>query len=81
MTKEAPTGEIRSYNEGTLIRMTWQPSEWDFESTLQIRVLPAKTGTTISIHHDKMQNGEQRQAMHRHWSEVLDKLGELIKEE
>ena len=56
------------------------PPEWDFASTLQIRVMPAKTGATISIHHEKMQSGEQRQAMHRHWSEVMDKLEALIKE-
>jgi uncharacterized protein YndB with AHSA1/START domain len=78
-TKEGTEGEIRSYTEGSLIRMTWQPREWDFVSTLQIRVMPAKTGATISIHHEKMQNGDQRKAMHTHWSEVLDKLGSLIK--
>ena len=79
-TREGTTGEIRSYNDGSLIRMTWQPPDWDFASTLQIRVLPAKTGSTISIHHEKVQSGEQRQAMHHHWSDVMDKLGALIKE-
>jgi hypothetical protein len=72
-------GEIRSYSEGSLIRMTWQPPEWDFASTHQIRVLPAKTGATISIHYEKMKNGGQRKVMHSHWSEVLDRLGSLIK--
>ena len=38
-----------------------------------------RKGTTISIHHEQMRSGDQRQAMHRHWSEVMDKLGELIK--
>ena len=77
-TKEGTYGEIRSYNDGSLIRMRWQPPDWDFESTLQIRVNPARTGATITVHHEKMQNGDQRAAMRAHWSEVLDKLGALI---
>lgn len=77
-TQEGTTGEIKSFNEGSLIRMTWQPPEWDFASTLQVRVLPAKTGATISFHHERLQNGDQREAMRRRWSTVLDKLAALI---
>jgi uncharacterized protein YndB with AHSA1/START domain len=77
-TSEGTYGEIRSYNEGSLIRMRWQPREWDFESTLQIRVTPAKTGATISFHHERMRNGEQRAAMRQHWTETIDKLASLI---
>jgi uncharacterized protein YndB with AHSA1/START domain len=80
-TDEGTTGEIRSYSEGSLIRLRWQPPEWDFASTLQIRVTPAKTGATISFHHEKLENREQRVAMREHWSEVLDKIGSLIKED
>jgi uncharacterized protein YndB with AHSA1/START domain len=77
-TDEGTKGEIRSYDEGSMVRLRWQPADWDFESVVQVRVQPAKTGATISFHHEKMQNGEQRQAMQRHWSGVLDQLGELI---
>ena len=77
-TAEGTSGEIRSYNEGNLIRMRWQPPEWDFESTLQIRVMPAKTGATITFHHERMRNGEQRAAMHQRWSDALDRLAALI---
>jgi uncharacterized protein YndB with AHSA1/START domain len=79
-TEEGTTGEIRSYNEGSLIRMTWQPRQWDFDSTLQIRVQPARTGTTISVHHERLKNGEQREAMRAHWTEVIDKLRGLIQD-
>jgi uncharacterized protein YndB with AHSA1/START domain len=77
-TKEKTTGDIRSYSEGSLIRLTWQPSKWDFASTLQIQVAPAKKGATISIHHEKLENGEQREKMREHWSDVLDKLENLL---
>ena len=78
--EDGTKGEIRSYTEGSLIRMTWQPPQWDFASTLQIRVSTAKKGSTISIHHEKLENGDQREDMRRHWSAVLDKLGALIKD-
>lgn len=80
-TDEGTTGEIRSYHEGSMIRMRWQPPEWDFESTLQVRVNPAKTGATISFHHEMLQDGEQREAMRQHWSAVMDKLGTLFEGE
>lgn len=78
-TDEQTVGEIRGYDEGRLIRMRWQPQGWDFASTVQIRVLPAKRGATISIHHEKLANGEQREQMQRHWSAVLDQLELLVK--
>lgn len=77
-THDGTTGEIRSYTVGSLIRMTWQPPDWDFASTVQIRILPAKTGATFSIHHEKMQNGDQREAMRARWGAVMDQLQSLI---
>lgn len=77
-TQSGTVGEIRSYTEGSLIRMTWEPSEWDFASTLQIRVLPAKTGATISIHHERMHNSDQREAMRQHWTAVIEAIGRLL---
>ncbi|MBI5931723.1 MAG: SRPBCC domain-containing protein [Chloroflexi bacterium] len=77
-TAENTKGEIRGYDEGRMIRMRWQPEGWDFATTLQIRVLPAKRGATISFHHEKLANGEQREQMQRHWLEVLDQLEWLL---
>ena len=65
-TEEHTVGEIRSFVEGSLIRLTWQPQDWCFRSTLQIRLLPAAKGTTISIHHEKLHSGDQREAMRLH---------------
>ena len=64
--------EIRSYEQYSLIRMKWQPPGWDMNSTLQIRVRPAKTGTTISVHHEWLENAAQREAMRVHWTTVLE---------
>jgi uncharacterized protein YndB with AHSA1/START domain len=78
-TTTKTSGEVRSVQEGSLLRMTWQPQGWDSASTLQLRVMQAKNGATISIHHEKLQNGDQREEMLAHWSGVLDGIGDLIK--
>jgi uncharacterized protein YndB with AHSA1/START domain len=66
--------EVRSCTPNSLLRMRWQPKDWTMPSTLQLRVLPAKTGTTISIHHEWLQDAEQREAMRVHWTNILDTL-------
>jgi len=66
--------EIRSYDHGSLLRMRWRPPEWDFDSTLQVRIKPATSGMTISVHHEKLESGEQRRAMRDRWTALLDGL-------
>jgi len=78
-TTEGTTGDIRSYEAGRLIRVTWQPRDADLPSTLQIRIIPAKRGSTLSIHHEKLLNGEQRESMRQHWSSIIDKFEALLK--
>ena len=78
-TAEGTTGDIRSFEAGRLIRMTWQPRDADLPSTLQIRVLPTKRGSTLSIHHEKLLNGDHREAMRQHWSSVMEKFEVLLK--
>lgn len=77
-TAEGTTGDIRSFEAGSLIRLTWQPHDWDFASTLQIRVLAAKKGSILSIHHEKLQDGHQREAMRQHWSAVMEQFIKLL---
>ena len=78
-TTEGTTGDIRSFEAGRLIRMTWQPRDADLSSTLQIRVLPAKKGSTLNIHHEKLLSDEQREVMRKHWSSVIDKFEALLR--
>ncbi len=77
-TAEGTTGDIRSFEAGSLIRLTWQPKDWDFVSTLQIRVISAKKGSTLSIHHEKLQDGHQREAMRQHWASVIEHFERLL---
>jgi len=69
--------EMRSYEEGSLIRMRWQPSDWAEPSTLQVRLTLAKSGVTLSFHHEHLPDGDQREAMRAHWARVINRLAEI----
>ncbi len=71
---DGATGELRSFESGKLIRLTWQPPNWAAPSTLQIRLLDSPTGTTISFHHERLASAEQREEMRQRWSAVIDQL-------
>ncbi|MBN8594470.1 MAG: SRPBCC domain-containing protein [Anaerolineae bacterium] len=76
-TKSGIRCEMRSYEEGSLIRMRWQPSDWAEPSTLQVRLTPAKSGVTLSFHHEHLPDGDQREAMRAHWARVINRLAEI----
>ena len=78
-TIDGTVGHIVGFKEGSLLRMRWQPRDWDEASTLQIRVIPTGEKATISIHHERLADAEQRQKMKQHWDAVLDKIQSLLK--
>lgn len=67
-------GKVLAYTPGTRIRLSWRPDEWDHDSTLQLTVKQAATGTTIAIHQEKLADREERRFMLGHWKEVLAKV-------
>ena len=70
---------VRVYNELSHARLTYRRKDWENTSTLQIKILAAKTGTTISIHQEKLADEDQREEMRLHWEKVLIKLATALK--
>ncbi|MEW9697597.1 SRPBCC domain-containing protein [Paenibacillus sp. SI8] len=81
-TDEGTSGEIRVVKPLEQLRMTWQPQNWPNPSTLQIRLIPAKSGkTTISFHQEKLDDERQRAAMKLRWEEAITAISNLIANE
>ncbi|HEV2529961.1 MAG TPA: SRPBCC domain-containing protein [Thermomicrobiales bacterium] len=74
---DGSTGALRSLETGKLIRLTWHPTEWAEPSTLQIRLFEARTGTTISFHHERLTSADRREEMRTHWAGVIDRLAAM----
>lgn len=71
-------GRIISYLPEGKLRLTWHPGEWDHDSTLQISVREAATGTTIGFHQERLTGREERKIMLGHWKDVVQTLDDAI---
>jgi len=77
-TRDKVHGTVKAYIENYRIRLTWQPSDWPHDTTLQLTVKASATGTTIAIHQEKLADREERRLMLGHWKSVIDHVaGEL----
>ncbi|MDQ1555943.1 MAG: hypothetical protein QOI02_945 [Actinomycetota bacterium] len=74
-------GRVISYLPAGKLRLTWQPGEWNHDSTLQVTVREAATGTTIGFHQDRLTGREERKIMLGHWKEVVQVLDAAIGEQ
>src|SRR5688572_19794001 len=46
---DGSAGEVRVVRPESHVRLTWHPEGWTRPSTIQVRVIPAAAGTTISF--------------------------------
>ena len=69
---------MRSFKDNAMVRLTWHPDDWPHDTTLQVRVKEAVTGTTIAFHQERLADREERRMMLGHWKAVAEHLaGEL----
>lgn len=73
-TGDRTRGELRSLRPGHRIRLTWQPAGWSHDSTLQLTVLPARSGAVLAVHQERLASADERQALLAHWREVIGRL-------
>jgi uncharacterized protein YndB with AHSA1/START domain len=77
-TRDGVRGIIRSRTEGVRVRLGWHPEDWPHDTTLQITVKAAATGTTIAVHHEKLADREERRMMLGHWKSVVAQLARAL---
>jgi uncharacterized protein YndB with AHSA1/START domain len=77
-TDDDISGTVLSYTEGVRIRLSWRPEEWNHDSTLQLTVKEAATGTTIGFHQERLSGREERKIMLGHWKDVVQQLDDAI---
>ncbi|WP_349902561.1 SRPBCC domain-containing protein [Parafrigoribacterium humi] len=77
-TADGVVGTVRSYAEGSKIRLGWHPSDWPHETVLQLTVKESATGTTIGIHHEKLADRDERRMMLGHWKSVIAELADAV---
>ena len=74
-TADGVRGETRSFHELDRIRLTWQPSGWSHDTTVQIAVRAAGPGRAmLRVHQERLADAAEREQQRRHWQEVIREL-------
>ncbi|WP_395727983.1 SRPBCC domain-containing protein [Nakamurella sp.] len=71
-TTDGTRGEIRSLHPTGRLRLTWQPPDWDHESTVQVTVSVRGGRTVIRFHQERLSDPAERARQREHWRAVLD---------
>lgn len=74
-TTSGVQGEMRSFRELDRVRLTWQPANWQHETTLQLTVQSAGEGRTrLGVHQERLADAAEREQQRRHWQGVVKDL-------
>lgn len=77
-TRDGAKGEIRVFEPGSHLRLTWQPKGWKRASLIQVRVRPALKGATLAFHQEHLAGPRARADMKKRWQAVLDQVEEVF---
>ncbi len=67
-------GEVRVFEPGSHLRLTWQPPEWYRASTIQLRTIPSRGKTAVSFHQEQLPDAVAHERMRQRWYDVLRDL-------
>jgi uncharacterized protein YndB with AHSA1/START domain len=75
---DGTAGEIRSFRPLDRIRLTWQPPDWDHESTVQVAIRERDGRTRITFHQERLADAEERERQRAHWAAVMDRVQDAV---
>ncbi|WP_438801065.1 hypothetical protein [Amycolatopsis magusensis] len=62
----------RSFRELDRLRLTWQPSGWSHDTTLQLTVTSAGEGRArLGVHQERLADAGERERQRAHWQDVV----------
>jgi uncharacterized protein YndB with AHSA1/START domain len=68
-------GETRGFRELDRIRLTWQPTDWTHDTTLQLVVTSAGAGRArLGVHQERLADATEREQQRKHWQAVVNAL-------
>lgn len=74
-------GETRSFRHLDRLRLTWQPPDWNHETTLQLVVRSAGEGRArLSVHQERLADAVERERQRRHWQGVITAIVSALDE-
>lgn len=77
-TDDGTVGEVRSFHPLDRVRLTWQPVEWDHDSTVQVAVRGDGGRTTLRFHQERLADADERERQRAHWQAVMERVAALL---
>lgn len=77
-TASGTEGEVRSFRELDRIRLTWRPSDWDHDSTVQVTVSASGEKTVVRFHQEWLADAEERAQQREYWTGVMDRVADAL---
>lgn len=74
VNRDGDTFELRTIKEGDRIRLCRTDGKTGDKSTVQVTVVPNKTGASLHFHQEGLNDADHREEMRSHWKTVADKL-------
>lgn len=66
-------GEIRTLKAPERIRMTWQDTDWEKATTLQVFIVPrSKNECLLVFNHDDIPNPKLKEGLRAYWRSIID---------
>jgi hypothetical protein len=70
--------ELRTIQHGERMRFKRTNQETGEKSTVQLTLVPAKSGTSLHFHHEGLASGHERERMRDHWHEIAGKIMGIV---
>jgi uncharacterized protein YndB with AHSA1/START domain len=77
-TDDGTVGEVRSFRPLDRVRLTWQPADWDHDSTVQVAVRGDGSKTMLRFHQERLADADERERQRAHWQAVMDQMATLL---
>ena len=79
LTADGIRGETRSFREVDRIRLTWWPSGWSHDTTLQLAVRAVGPGRAmLRVHQERLADAEERERQRTHWQGVIGAIVDAL---
>lgn len=79
-TADGTAGAVRSFHEGTRMRLSYRPAGWDHDSILQVTVTPGGKGTVLRFHQERLADAGERERQRTHWQQVMAEVERVLGE-
>lgn len=73
-TADGTEGEIRSFRAQDRMRLTWRPSGWTHDTTVQIAVRASGEKTMLRFHQEWLADADEREQQRAHWQAAMARV-------